>query len=152
MSLLHFSQILLTLIIPPVYFCTAPLPQNTIDQWVFVFVWVVDGRLWGAVFTYQPAPIGFSLGTHIAAVLEIHQAWQVYCTHILHRLWPATRTKISFSIRETFMSRNEGGFERTPATLYLYMSSQQAQLPYSTCPCGNIVMHKIKLLFVSDTV
>ena len=64
----------------------------------------------------SPALIGFGLGTHIPAVLEIHQPWQVYCTTTLHRLWPTTRTKISLSIRKTFMSRDGGGFEMTAAT------------------------------------
>lgn len=105
-------------IIPLVYFSTPPLPQKNmllirpacVCFYVRLCEWWTDSS--EPLFLHTgPALIGFGLGTHIPAVLEIHQPWQVYCTTTLHRLWPTTRTKISLSIRKTFMSRDGGGFE-----------------------------------------
>lgn len=102
---------------------SSPSEEYAIDQaWmcahtcVFMCVCVSCGRTALSLFLHtNPALIGFGLGTHIPAVLEIHQPWQVYCTTTLHRLWPTTRTKISLSIRKTFMSRDGGGFETIAA-------------------------------------
>ena len=112
-------------IIPLVYFSTPPLPQKNmllirpricvsvrvcVCFYVRLCEWWTDSS--EPLFLHTgPALIGFGLGTHIPAVLEIHQPWQVYCTTTLHRLWPTTRTKISLSIRKTFMSGDGGGFE-----------------------------------------
>lgn len=79
---------------------------------VFMYVCAGRGRTALSLFLHTgPALIGFGLETHIPAVLEIHQPWQVHCTTTLHRLWPTTRTKISLSIRKTFMRRDGGGFD-----------------------------------------
>lgn len=107
-------------VIPVTYFSTPPQKKYAIDQpSVCMFLSVCVSRTDSSepLFLHTSAAlIGFVLGTHISAVLEIHQPWQVYCTTTLHRLWPTTRAKISLSIRETFMSRDEGGFEMTAAT------------------------------------
>lgn len=64
-------------IIPVMYFSTPPLPQKNmllirpVCVHVCVFLWTDSSE---PLFLHtKPALIGFGLGTHIPAVLEIHQ-------------------------------------------------------------------------------
>lgn len=70
-----------------------------------VFVFVCGRRTAESLCFHRPVAILLALGpgTNISAVVEIHQAWQVYCTTTLHRPWPTAHAKISLSIRKTFM-------------------------------------------------
>lgn len=128
-SLLHFTPMSLTLI-PGMYFSTpsSPPEEYAIDQAGVCIINLCVGRCAHVCVSCRWTALSFCFyilallllasvwGTYIPAVLEIHQPWQVYCTSTLHRLWPTTRSKISLSIRNTFMNRDGGGFELTAAT------------------------------------
>lgn len=103
-------------VIPVMYLCTPPSEEYAIDlPSVCMFLCTsvcasVCVCLRGPdspepLFLHAgAAPIGFVRGSHIWAVLEIHQPWQVYCSTTLHSPWPTTHTEISLSIRKTFVS------------------------------------------------
>lgn len=94
------------------YLCTAPSEEYAIDlPSVCMFLCTsarvcVCTRGTDSLCFYMPELLLLALFRAAAsgAVLEIHQPWQVHCGTTLHSLRPTTHTKISLSIRKTFVS------------------------------------------------
>lgn len=93
------------------YLCTPPFwgkcHWSAICVYVFVYFRVcvfVCGT--DSLCFYMPELLLLALFRRAVsgAVLEIHQPWQVHCSATLHSLRPTTHTKISLSIRKTFVS------------------------------------------------